>query len=188
MMGLVDAYLTNKASFTVASIFFAISLLYNAWGKKVGLFGNFMVSACIAIPFIYGGLAVGKGIVKILVVFALLAFLSNTGREITKGISDVEGDKHRNVKTVAILFGPKAATYVATASYGLAVALSGIPWIYGMVSNMAYVPIVLLADVGFIGSSILLLKDYSRENAKRVKNLVLLCMSIGLIAFLVGGC
>lgn len=187
VIGLVGAYLTNTVSFIVALIFFAVSLLYNTWGKKTGLLGNFMVSACIAIPFIYGGLAVGKGIVKILVVFALLAFLSNTGREITKGISDVEGDHRRNVRTIAILFGPKTAAYTATAFYGLAVALSGIPWIYQMVSNIAYVPIVLLANIGFIGSSILLLKDYSRENAKRVKNLVILCMFIGLIAFLIGG-
>ena len=187
VIGLTAAVYTNPLCLLVATGFSALALLYNTKGKATGLLGNLMVSACIAIPFIYGGLVVGNGDIKLLGIFALMAFLSNTGREITKGISDVEGDERRNVKTVAIRFGPEAAACTATIFYASAVALSIMPWILKLISNIAYVPLVLVADAGFIASSILLLKDYSRENAKRVKTLILIWMAIGLIAFLVGG-
>lgn len=186
-IGLTAAGYTSPLCLLVATVFFALALLYNTKGKATGLLGNLMVSACIAIPFIYGGLVVGKGATKLLSIFALMAFLSNTGREVTKGISDVEGDKRRNVKTIAIRFGPKAAAYTATTFYASAIVLSILPWILNLVSNIAYVPLILVADAGFIASSILLLKDYSRENAKRVKTLILTWMVAGLMAFLAGG-
>lgn len=187
VIGLTAAVYTSPLCLLIATVFSALALLYNTKGKATGLLGNLMVSACIAIPFIYGGLLVGNGNTKLLGIFALMAFLSNTGREITKGISDVEGDKRRNVKTVAIRFGPATAACIATIFYASAVALSMIPWILKLISNSAYVPLVLVADAGFIVSSILLLNDYSRENAKRVKTLILIWMATGLIAFLVEG-
>jgi geranylgeranylglycerol-phosphate geranylgeranyltransferase len=187
VIGLTAAFYTNPICLLVATIFFALALLYNTKGKATGLLGNLMVSACIAIPFIYGGLVVGKGDTKLLGIFALMAFLSNTGREITKSISDVEGDKRRNAKTVAICFGPKAAARTATIFYVSAVVLSIIPWTLNLISNIAYAPLVLIADAGFITSSILLLNNYSKENAKRVKTLILIWMATGLIAFLAGG-
>ncbi|HYB93319.1 MAG TPA: hypothetical protein VED00_04190, partial [archaeon] len=58
--------------------------------------------------------------------------------------------------------------------------------ILGVVSFW-YLPPVLVVDVGIIASSILLMKNYSRANAKRIKNLVLIWMLVGSIAFIVGG-
>jgi hypothetical protein len=45
---------------------------------------------------------------------------------------------------------------------------------------------VAVTDFGLVASSFMLLKDYSRENAKKVKNLVLLWSIFGLLAFVVG--
>jgi geranylgeranylglycerol-phosphate geranylgeranyltransferase len=60
VIGLTSAYLTNLACLFVASISIIISLTYNTRGKQMGLLGNFMVSACVALPFIYGGLIYGS--------------------------------------------------------------------------------------------------------------------------------
>jgi len=190
-IGIASAYLTNPACLLMAPISLTVSLTYNTKGKKMGLLGNFMVSACVAIPFIYGSL-IHKGFdftqkeVSLILSFASMAFLSDTGREVTKGIADVEGDKIRDVKTIAIERGSRAAASVSVSFYLLAVALSVFVWLGGLVSWF-YLPFVVVADLGFIGSSLTLLRDYSRENAKKVKRMVLAWMLIGLLAFFVGG-
>ena len=191
VIGLVSAYLTNLACLFVATISIIISLTYNTRGKQMGLLGNFMVSACVAIPFIYGGLVYGgvdfsQRRFVLALSFALMAFLSNTGREITKGIADVEGDKTRNVRTLAISYSSRTAATVSVVFYLLAIVLSVFVWLFDWVSWW-YLPPVILADAGFIWSSLTLLKDYSKENAKKVKRRILVWMLIGLLAFIVGG-
>ena len=186
IIGLLVAFLISLVCFIVAAAFICLAFLYNTKGKEKGLIGNFMVSACIAIPFIYGGLIVGKGLYITLLILSALAFFTNTGREVTKGIADVEGDKLRGVRTVAISFGPKTAAQVATIFYIIPVILSVFPWMLGMFSFW-YLPFVLVVDAGLIASSILLMKDYSRENAKRIKTLVLIWMLVGSVSFIIGG-
>jgi hypothetical protein len=45
---------------------------------------------------------------------------------------------------------------------------------------------VLVTDVGLVLSSVLLLKDYSRESARKIKKWVLLLFVVGLLAYVVG--
>ncbi|MEM2422239.1 MAG: hypothetical protein QXZ34_03500, partial [Candidatus Bathyarchaeia archaeon] len=66
-----------------------------------------------------------------------------------------------------------------------AIILSFIPAILNFTS-LIYIPIVAFSDLGFIVSSISLIKNQSIRNAKKVKNRILLFMFIGLIAFIVG--
>ena len=58
--GLAAAFETNMESFLVAIVAAIISVTYITKGKGTGLPGNFLVSATVVIPFIYGGLAVGQ--------------------------------------------------------------------------------------------------------------------------------
>jgi len=162
-----------------------ISVSYATFGKRTGLFGNLLVSACVAIPFIYGNLIVEKFSLMVFL-FAAMAFLSNSGREITKGIVDVEGDKARNVRTLAVSFGSRAAAIASVFFYLFAVALSPLPVILRLVSSWWFIPFVTITDIGFIYSSIMLLRDYSRENAKKIKNMVLIWFTFGLLAFMFG--
>ena len=184
IIGLGAAFQTNIASLIVAVIAWIISIIYITEGKGTGLPGNLMVSATVVIPFIYGGLAVGE-IETSTLLFVLIVFLSNTGREITKGIVDVEGDRSHNIKTLAVRFGERTAAFVAAAFSILAVCLSPLPWWWRLVSDW-FLPPVILTDIGLLVSAILLLRDYSRENAKRTKNLTLIWFLTGLLAFILG--
>jgi geranylgeranylglycerol-phosphate geranylgeranyltransferase len=139
----------------------------------------------VAIPFIYGSITVTGQVQLNVVLFASMAFLSNTGREITKGIVDVKGDNAEGVKTLAVRYGERAAAVAAAVFYLSAVSLTPLPWYLGIVSFW-FIPLVLVTDVGFAVSSFLLLKDYSRENARRIKKLVLLWFILGLLAFVFG--
>jgi len=185
VVGFASAYLTNYACFFTALLAWTIFVTYTTIGKRSGLPGNFLVSACVAIPFIYGSLVVTGEVVLNVVIFVSMVFLSNTGREITKGIVDVQGDEARSVKTLAVRFGARKAAWAASLFYVSAVALSPLPPLLMSISFW-FIPLVAITDFGLLASSAMLLRDYSRENARKVKNTVLLCFVVGLLAFLVG--
>jgi geranylgeranylglycerol-phosphate geranylgeranyltransferase len=185
VVGFVFAYLTSVVCLVAAIIAWLILVAYVTVGKRTGLPGNFLVSATVAIPFIYGSLAV-TGLVQLnVLLFAAMAFLSNTGREVTKGIVDVKGDSTEGVKTIAVRYGERNAAVVAALFYVSAVVLTPLPLILGLVS-VWFVPFVLVTDVGLVASSALLLRDYSRENARKIKKLILLWFLIGLLAYIFG--
>jgi geranylgeranylglycerol-phosphate geranylgeranyltransferase len=184
-VGFFFAFYVSVLCFAVAAAALAITATYVTVGKRSGLPGNFLVSACVAIPFLYGSI-VACGFIKLnVVLFASMAFLSNTGREITKGIVDVKGDSAEGVKTLAVRYGEKEAAVAATGFYVTAVALTPVTWFLGLVS-IWFVPFVLVTDFGLVGCSVLLLRDYSRENSRRMKNLVLLWFIFGLLAYIFG--
>lgn len=184
-IGFTAACLTNIFCFVLAVFAWMVFVTYTTVGKRSGMPGNFLVSTCVAIPFIYGSIAVVNAVKLNVLVFAFMAFLSNTGREVTKGIVDVKGDEMQGVKTLAVRYGEKKAAIVAAIFYLFAVLLSPIPWLLNRVSFW-FIPLVATTDFGLAASSFMLLKDYSRENARKVKNLVLLWFIIGLLAFVAG--
>jgi 4-hydroxybenzoate polyprenyltransferase len=159
--------------------------MYNTKGKKTGLLGNFLVSACVAIPFIYGSFLFSQEYNFNSIFYALIAFLSNTGREINKGIADKIGDNIGGINTVAVRYGEKTAAYSASFFFISAILLSVIPPAYKLVTFF-YIPFVILTDLGFIISSIMLIHDQSKENAKKIKKIVLISMIFGLLAFIAG--
>ncbi|MCW4021007.1 MAG: geranylgeranylglycerol-phosphate geranylgeranyltransferase [Candidatus Bathyarchaeota archaeon] len=184
-IGFAAAVLTNILSLFVAAVSLIVSIAYATKGKRTGLPGNFLVSSCVAIPFIYGSFVIGQNLGLKPVLFAALAFFSNTGREVTKGIVDVEGDETKKISTVAVSQGEKAAAYVASGFFLSAVLLSFLPIFLGLVS-LWFVPFVVVADSGFTASSVMLVRDHSRETARKIKNLVLLWMMFGMISFFAG--
>ena len=185
LVGFVFAYFTSILCLLVAIISWIVVVAYVTVGKKSGLPGNFLVSTCVAIPFIYGSVAVLGNVPLSVVLFTLMAFLSNTGREITKGIVDVKGDSAEGIKTLAVRYGEKNAAVSAALFYVSAVALTPIPPLLNLVS-VWFIPIVLVTDIGLVASSALLLKNHTRDNARKIKNLILLWFVIGLFAFVFG--
>jgi len=190
VVGFVFAVLVNPLSigvlcFGVAAVSLAITATYITVGKRSGLPGNFLVSICVAIPFIYGSVTAIGTVGLNVVLFASMAFLSNTGREITKGIVDVKGDSSEGVKTLAVRFGVKNAAIVSVAFYIFAVALTPITWVLGLV-GIWFVPFVLVTDIGLVVCSALLLLDHSREKARKIKKVVLYLFLVGLLAYIFG--
>ncbi len=185
VVGLLFAALVSVLCFVVALFSLIIVVTYVTVGKRSGLPGNFLVSACVAMPFVYGSILTLGFVVLNVWFFVSMAFLSNTGREITKGIVDVEGDKTGNVRTLAVRYREKTAAIVAVVFYVFAVALTPLPLVLGLVSWW-FIPFVLVIDIGLVVCSGLLLTDFSREEARRVKNVVLLLFVFGLLAYIFG--
>jgi len=175
---------SGAGALVIATVSVIIMVLYNSRLKKTGLLGNALVSTNVAIPFVYGGFVVGSPTWS-LGIFSLLAFLSSIGREIVKGIVDASGDTARGVKSIAATKGNAKAAKYGAALFVAAVALSGLPLILGIVSYY-YIPLVAICDIGFLLTAYSILANSSPKNAKRSKNYVLVWMTFGLLAFILG--
>jgi geranylgeranylglycerol-phosphate geranylgeranyltransferase len=183
-IGLLCATITGVLTLVIAVASMILTVAYNSRFKKTGLVGNGMVSTNVAVPFIYGGSVVGN-VSWPLFIFALLAFLSSLGREIVKGIVDVAGDKKKGVNSIAVTRGNDYAAKGGAAFFLLSVGLSALPLALHMVSPY-YVPLVIICDFGFLLTSYSIMTNPTPRNAKRNKKYVLIWMTFGLLAFVVG--
>jgi len=181
ILGLFFSVWTGICTFILASLTFLIAILYNFRLKKFGLLGNMCVAYTVSVPLLYGSLLSNSLSEKILLYSAMI-FLSIVGREITKGISDIEGDSRKGVKTLAVRYGEKKASYAALSFFLAAVLLSFIPPMTGM-ANLWYTALVSITDALLVLLSLQLVREPTRRNAKKVKNRVLVAMAIGLAAF-----
>jgi geranylgeranylglycerol-phosphate geranylgeranyltransferase len=165
----------------------ALSCVLSTWYsqslKLRGLSGNLAVSYNVALPFLYGGLVVGT-LSPVLATFFLLAFLSNTGREIIKGIAEAQGDAARSARTLARTRGPRAAATFGSAFSLMAVALSPIPVVVGGLSPLGYLPLVGFTDAFFVYLAARLLSDVS--SAQEVKKLYKYPMLLAMVSFITG--
>jgi len=185
VVGLIGALAISVYCLLFAFAAWVIMMAYSTVGKRRGFAGNLLVSACVAAPFLYGSL-VAVNLIKVnILLFASMAFLSNTGREIAKGIVDVQCDSLNKIKTLAVSFGERKAAYAAAGFFILAVCLSPLPLIFNLVS-IWFVPFVLVTDVGLVWCSASLIRNPSRENARQIKKLVLFLFVFGLLSFIFG--
>ncbi len=150
--------------------------------KGRGLSGNLMISYLVASIFLFAGLSVYNGQSEPLMritILASLAFLTTLAREITKDIEDVRGDADR--VTLPMRVGVPRAHGVAAGALLLAVVLSALPAVLGVL-HLAYLVVVIPADIMFIYASLIVAKKPGDARA-----LEKLAMLVALLAFLVGG-
>lgn len=184
-VGLSTALLTSLVNFMIAIIFAAVGWLYSAGGKKYGLLGNSMVASSLAIPYIYGGVAVGGATNLLLWLLASTSFSAGMGREVIKTISDIYGDEIRNIASIARVRGRHTASKIGVVFLASAIGLAWIPYVVGIV-GVPYALLILIPDTILVFASIRILRNQSKEVALKVKNIILLGMMFGLVAFVVG--
>ena len=103
----------------VTAIIFGGSLdLYDFKLKKLGFWGNVTIGMNVTALFAYGAihsyLIYGGPFQYIPIVVGAAAGLGNIGREVIKGLPDVEGDREAGVKTLAVKFGVKPAAAIGS--------------------------------------------------------------------------
>jgi geranylgeranylglycerol-phosphate geranylgeranyltransferase len=183
VIGLASSYMVSLEALLIAVFAWIVMMTYSMWGKKTGFLGNLMVSASVALPFMYGGIMTGSLAASLS--FSGIAFLANTGREITKGIVDVDGDREAGVRTIAVTSGEKNAAIIASLFFLSAVLVSIYP-IYSQLVSFWYIPFVAITDLGLIYSSYQVTRDPTRETSRQVKTRILYLMLVGLIGFAAG--
>jgi len=194
-LGIICSFFVNLSCFIIALITAFLAVLYDAHMKKVKLVGNFYIAYVMAIPFIFGGVAVVENstlsfnIQPSIYIIAIIAFLAGSGREIMKDVQDYEGDIEKGVKSFPKYIGKRKSNFIAALFYLIAIALSFIPFfvaehdIYFL--NYAYFYPVFLCDIMLLSTSIhLIIKRKPHMNLYR--KISLLAIFIGLLSFLIG--
>jgi len=182
-IGLISSCMISTEALLIAVFAWVVMMVYSMWGKKTGFPGNLMVSVSVALPFMYGGIMTGSLAASLS--FSGIAFLANTGREIIKGIVDVDGDKLEGVRTIAVTSGEKNAATVASVFFFSAVLVSIYP-IYSQLVSFWYIPFVAITDMGLIYSCYQVIADPTKETSRKVKIRILYLMLAGLIGFAAG--
>lgn len=179
ILGIAFCFLISIYCFALALFSVFLTWLYSAKLKTKMPIGNFIASWFAASTFLFGGLLTETVNVTVLVLF-VMAFFGSMGREITKDIEDMVGDKKGGKKTIPLIFGENFARNMAIIFIVVAVLLTPIPYIFSL-SNMYYTSIVAVCDIIFI-YALTLLKKKPAQSQKWMK----IAMFVGIAAFIAG--
>ncbi|MCX8189521.1 MAG: UbiA family prenyltransferase [Nitrososphaeria archaeon] len=188
ILGFLSSIMLNWLAMLIALCTFLLSILYSLYGKKYGLLGNIIVSYCVSMTFIFGSITATGLIEPFIIAIFILSFFANLGREITQSISDMEGDKVKKVRSVAIIYGPKAAAILASVCYLITVFLGPMVFLYLFNKlDMLRASFVLASEIGFFYSIFFLIKYPSKERAMMtVKQINLWTIIVLVVIALIG--
>jgi len=162
------------------ALFNTLLLITYSWKlKKIVLLGNIVVSWLSASIFLFASLLSGSITATILILF-LMSFSSTMGREITKAIEDVKGDKKIKARTLPIVAGKNFAAWIAVFFILFAVFFSPIPYIYNLL-NVEYFYLVIVVDILFLYSCFAILISPAKS-----QKMMKVAMFVALIAFIIG--
>ncbi len=185
LLGLVVAYLISIPAFLLCILFCTIGLLYNWKLKEGGLVGNLMVSSSVGITFILGGMAADGPWNKIVWCFAAMAFFLDLGEEIAGDAMDMEGDKKRGSKSIALVRGKTFALALSSSFFALVVLISFIPILFGWMGT-TYLLLIFITDILITGFTIRLLKSKTPQEGRASMRGIYLGATLGLLAAILG--
>ncbi len=194
ILGIFFAWLPGRPISALIVIFFeVIGYIYAAKVKTLGLAGNFMVAFSFAFGVLYGSMAFAE-VLSIPIAYAIpipswlfffTAFLILQARETIKGAEDVEGDKLRDVRTIARIYGYKPAAIVAGTLNFLGVLSYVLIWIWGF-ADYALWPLLILGAAVVSGAGIIsLTKPDDKKSLMIASTLDKVGALVGLIAFVI---
>lgn len=156
--GIIISYIISIYALILSIILLIIGILYNWKLKETGFPGNLIVSISVASTFILGGISVGDPWNKIVFTFSSMAFFVDLGEEIAADAMDMEGDKKRNSKSIAILMGCREALSISSVMFFLVVLISFIPILFNWF-GISYVFIISISDTIIFISVLKLIKS-----------------------------
>ncbi|MFH1523641.1 MAG: UbiA family prenyltransferase [Chloroflexota bacterium] len=185
LIGLAASLAIGIPAFIFCVILWGIGFLYNWKFKAAGLLGNLMVSSSVAATFILGGIMAGEPWNKLVWVFGAMAFFIDLGEEIAGDAMDMEGDKQRDSKSIAILRGKKFALRLSGSLFGLVVLISFVPVLFQWLGT-SYLIMISVTDILIVLCVVRLLKTKTPEEGRRVMRWIYLGELLGLMAFVFG--
>ena len=173
----------------LAALFALVGLAYAAKGKVMGIWGNFTVAISFAFGLFYGSLVTYLYIPPVIFVYFLTAASVLQGREIIKGIEDIEGDALRDVQTIARKYGIRRAAILAGTCNVIGIVSFLTPWIANILglnwTGQLYIVLMIPASLCVAISAILILRN-AEERASRASFFDKIGAYLGLLTFLLG--
>lgn len=177
-VGIALSYFINFICFLIA-VANSLILIYYAYRlKRTVLWGNICIGYLTGSAFLFGGAAV-NGIAVTSTLF-MLAMLTTIGREIVKDMEDLEGDKKEGAVTLPIRIGERKSTMVALMFIIMAVLLSPIPVVFGILGTPYLLVVALACIILLVGGAMI------RKSPSMASSLIKSAMAVALFAFIVG--
>ena len=188
-LGIICSFLVNLQCFFIALITALFAIAYDVKIKKIKTLGNFYIAYIMAVPFLFGAVAVSQTISAIVWILASISFFVGVGREIMKDVMDMTGDKSQGIRSLPLYIGERNAYRVAAFFYIISVVMSFVPFFLlkdtTYYQNMIYLAFVGLTDIIFLITAIALLVKTSPP-VTLYRKTTLVAMVFGLFAFLLG--
>ncbi len=195
LLSVFFSFLTVPYSFigiwtvAISAIFALVGLLYAAKGKVMGIWGNFTVAISFAFGLFYGALVTFLFIPPVIFVYFITAASVLQGREIIKGIEDIEGDALRDVQTIARRYGIQKAAILAAFCNTIGIIGFWIPWIANWIgliwTGPLYIILLIPGSLSVAISAILILRA-PIEKVARASFFDKIGAYLGLLNFLLG--
>ncbi|MFX0205737.1 MAG: UbiA family prenyltransferase [Candidatus Hodarchaeota archaeon] len=171
------------------AIYSFLAISYNLWTKERGLLGNITVAACDTGPYLLALIAMGSGDMEttlLVFIMAGITFFGIIGRELVKGIMDMEGDRITESHTFAVKYGPKRAVQLASFFFFIVIILAPFPLFIKFYNNLLYAGFMFITIILLFYSILILYRDPSVNAGKKARSLTRTALWTGSIAFLVG--
>lgn len=197
-LGFYVSNLIGKSGF--AAIFVIVSALlyvYASYLKRTFLIGNIVVSALVALSIIIVGLfellpAINSTnqqtqitFFKILLDYAVFAFMINLIRELIKDIEDIDGDYNLDMKTMPIVIGRERAIKIAFIMSLIplfAVTYYVITYLYKHQLAVIYFLVTVIGPLLYF--SVKLFSANTKKELSRLSNILKLVMLFGILSLL----
>jgi len=183
--GLAASLLIGIAAFIFCAFACAVGVLYNWRFKEAGLVGNLMVAFSVSFTFLFGGVAVGKPWNGTVWCFAAMAFLIDLGEEIAGDAMDMDGDRKRDSRSIALKLGREFALSVSSLIFGTVILVSLLPLGFGWL-GAGYLPMILITDVLIVYFTIRLRRSRSPAEGRSAMRGIYLGALFGMLGFLIG--
>lgn len=194
-------YLSNgigkSAFFTIFFIASALLYIYSSSLKQIAVVGNVVVSIVVALSILLVGIfelipamnsnneAVQTTFLKIILDYAVFAFMINLVREMVKDIEDIDGDFKAEIKTLPVILGRERTNkivFILSVIPILSITYYVITYLFKQQLVVGYFLIFVIAPLIYVS-----IKLFSAEQKSQYKHLSLilkLVMLTGMLSLL----
>ena len=194
-------YLANgigKSGF-IAIFFIASALLYiySSSLKQIAVVGNIVVSIVVSLSILLVGIfelippmhsnneAVQTTFLKIILDYAVFAFMINLVRELVKDIEDIEGDRKAGIQTLPVILGEKRTNkivFILSLIPILSITYYVITYLFKQQLVVGYFLILVIAPLIYV--SIKLFNAEQKAQYKHISLILKLVMFTGMLSLL----
>lgn len=186
ILALGIALFVHPLLFALSLLLWFLGFLYNWKLKANGIWGNLIVGINVAMTIFIGGMSVGAVTSPMIWIFCMMVFFFDLGEEIAGDAMDMAGDRKRNSRSLAIVYGRQTALKISAGLFGLVIALTMLPVLLRKAGWEYFIPIVIM-DILIICFVYRLMQSRDREEGHRWMRRLYLTATIGLIAFVIAG-
>lgn len=182
--GAAAAWMLNAFTLIAAGVMWVVGFLYNWRFKSLGLWGNMLVSLNVGMTFIVGGIGVAQINNPAIWFFGLIAFLFDLAEEIAGDTMDMEGDRKRGSRSIALTAGRKTALRISAGLFMLVVLLSLTPVVL-IEWRWEYRLVVILIDLVIVIFTMRLVRSRTPSQGRQAMRVMYLTASSGLLLILI---